>query len=138
MYIYEDDASFVILTLYVDDLLFLSANTLLLNKLKKEQIDRFEITDMDNALRVLGMNVVRNRKKGTITIYQSNYTEDVIERFGLKDCNPAFTPGMGPQLSLNRPKETLLDDENEKRYQSITGAVLNLGPSFPLRHPICR
>ena len=35
VYIYEDEIGFVVLMLYVDDLLLLGANKLLLSKLKK-------------------------------------------------------------------------------------------------------
>ena len=106
VYIYEDEVGFVFLTLYVDDLLLLGANKLQLNKLKKQLMGRFEMTDMGDVSRILGMNVARDRKKGTIIINQREYTEDVIERFGMKGCNPAYTPGVGPELSLNQPEET--------------------------------
>ena len=63
------------------------------------------MTDMGDVSRVLGMNVPHDRKKRTITIDQKDYTEDIIERFGMKGCNPAFTPGAGRELSLNHPEK---------------------------------
>ena len=60
------------------------------------------MTDMGDVSRVLGMNVTRDRKKRTITIDQKYYTEDIVERFGMKGCNPAFTPVAGPELSLEQ------------------------------------
>ena len=44
VYIYEDKVGFVILTLYLDDLLLLGASKLLLNKLEKQLMDQFEMT----------------------------------------------------------------------------------------------
>lgn len=38
--------------------------------------------------RVLGKNVIRDREKGTIPIDQKDYTDDVVQRFGVKDRNP--------------------------------------------------
>ena len=58
------------------------------------------------------MNDAHNRGKGTITINQRDYTEDAIERFGKKGCNTAYTPDVGPELSLNQPEEKLLEEEN--------------------------
>ena len=84
------------------------------------------MTDMGDVSRVLGMNVSRDRAKGTITIDQKDYTEGIVERFGIKDCNPAFTPGVGPDLSLNQPEKNLLDEEGKRRYQSIVGATTYL------------
>ena len=43
VYIYEDGVGFVILTLYVDDLFLLGANILLLNKIEKQMMNRFEM-----------------------------------------------------------------------------------------------
>ena len=46
----------------------------------------------------------------------------------MKGCNPAYTPGVGPELSLNHPEENLLDEEDKKRcYQFITAAAMYLG-----------
>ena len=64
VYIYEDEVDFVILTLYIDDILLLGAKKLLLNK-----------PDMGDVSSFLGMNVARDRKKGTMAIYQKNATE---------------------------------------------------------------
>ena len=81
---------------------------------------------MGDVSRVLGMNVTFDREKGTITIDQKDHTEDVVERFGMKDCNPAFTPGAAPELSLNQPENDLLDEESKRRYQSVVGATMYL------------
>ena len=81
---------------------------------------------MGDVSRVLGMNVTRDRKRRTITIDHKDYTEDIIERFGMKGCNPAFIPGAGPELSLDQPGNNLLDEEGKRRYQSIVGAAMYL------------
>ena len=126
VYVYEDETGFVVLTLYVNDILFLSASKPLLNKLKKKLMNRFEMSDMGDVSRILGMNVTRDREKGTITVNQKGYTEDVVQRYGMKSCNPVYTPGVGPELSLSQPKEKLLNEEEKRRYQAITGAVMYL------------
>ena len=118
IYVFEDDTGFAILTLYVNDVLLLGANKQLLNKLKKQRMDRFEM--------MLGMNVARDHKKGKITIDQKDYTEDIVEHFGMSGCNPVFTPGAGPELSLTQLENNLLDEEGKRRYQSIVGATMYL------------
>ena len=93
VYVYEDETGFVVLTLYVNDIMFLSAGKPLLNKLKKKLRNRFEMSDMGDVSRILlGMNVTRDREKGTITINQKYYTEDVVQRYRMKGGNPAYTP----------------------------------------------
>ena len=44
----------------------------------------------------------------------------------MKDCNPAFAPEAGPELSLNQPEKNLLDEEGKRRHQSIVGATMYL------------
>ena len=89
-------------------------------------MNRFEMSDMGDVSRILGMNVTRDREKGTITINQKDYTEDVVQRYSMKGCNLAYTPGVGSALSLNQPQEKLLNEEEKRRYQAITGAVTYL------------
>ena len=75
VYIYDDKTSVVTLTLYVDDFLSLSANKTLLNKLNKimkQLMDRFEVFDMGDVSRILGMTVTRDGEKGAITIGQKD------------------------------------------------------------------
>ena len=52
-YMNENEVGLVMMTLYIDNLLLIGTNKLLLNKLKKQLIDRFEVTDMGDVSRVL-------------------------------------------------------------------------------------
>ena len=115
-----------ILTLYVDDIILLGINKQLLGKLKKQLMDRFEMTDLGDVSKVLGMNVTQNRVNGTITISQKDYTEDILERYGMTNCNVAFTPGVGSEISLDQLVDRLLDEQGKQRYQSIAGALMYL------------
>ena len=45
------------------------------------------------------MSVTRDREKGTITISQKGYTEDVVEPCGMEGCNTAYHPGVELELS---------------------------------------
>ena len=49
VYVYEEENGLVILTVYGDDVLLLGANKQLLDKLKKQPMDRFEMTDMGDV-----------------------------------------------------------------------------------------
>ena len=78
VYVYEYENVSAIRTLYVDDFLLLGANKQLLDKPKKQVTDRFEMTDIGDVSRVLGMNVTRDHEEGTITTNQKDYTEDIV------------------------------------------------------------
>ena len=76
-------------------------------------MDRFEMTDLGDVSKVLGMNVIRVRENGTITIDQKDYTEAILERSGMTNCNFAFTPGVGPEISLDQPADGLLGEHKK-------------------------
>ena len=76
--------------------------------------------------RVLGRNITDDREEGTITIDQKDCTEDIDQRYGMRGCNPAYTPGVRPKLSLYQLEENLLSEESKRRYQSIPGAAMYL------------
>ena len=111
MYIYKNETSFVIPTLYVDDIVFLSASAVLLKKFKTQLMNRFEVSGMTDVSKILGINVTRDREKWDITIIQNNYTGDVVQRYGIDGCSPAYTPNVGPRIPLNQSENTLLDEE---------------------------
>jgi len=54
--------SFVYLLLYVDDLLIASKDKSLINKLKCQLTDEFEIKDLGASKKILGMEIQRDQK----------------------------------------------------------------------------
>ena len=42
----------------------------------------------------------------------------------MTNCNVAFTPGVGPEISLDQPADRLLNEQGKQRYQSIAGALM--------------
>ena len=45
----------------------------------------------------------------------------------MSECNPVYSPGTDPELSVTQPDETLLYSEEIKFYQAIVGSVMCLG-----------
>ena len=82
------------------------------------------------------MSVTRDRDKGTITISQKGYTEDVVQPCGMEGCNTAYHPGVELELSPNQPEKTLLNEVEKRCYRVITGAVHAFRTSPPIRHPL--
>ena len=126
VYVFEHKTGIAILILCVDDTLLLGKNKQLLGKLKKKLMDRFEMTDLGDVSKVLDMNVNRDRQNWTITIDQKYYTENILKRYGATNCNVVFTPGVGPEISLDQPADRLLDEQVKHRYQSTAGALIYL------------
>ena len=70
VYIYDHDNVVVVITLYVDDLLVAGGNIKVITKIKKQLMDKFQMSDMGGVPLVLGMEVTRERRTGTISVCQ--------------------------------------------------------------------
>lgn len=101
--LHDEEGVVAILTPYVDDLLLAGGGGELLETLKKKIMSRFKLNGMRNVSLGLGMQVTRDREKGTLTISQEDYSKSVLEKFGMNECTPLITPGIGPELSLKQP-----------------------------------
>ena len=126
VYIYQHKSTTVIITLYVDDLLIIGCDITVINGIKKKLMEKFKMSDLGNVSLVLGMQVTRDRAKGSLTISQESYTASILERFGMGNCKPLSTPGYGSELSTVQPEATLLGKVDTQRYQAIVGSVMYL------------
>ena len=84
------------------------------------------MSDLRDVSLVLDMQVPRDRKKGTLTISQEDYTRSILARSGMENSKPSSIPGTGSELSTEQPAETLLNTEQTQRYQAITASVMYL------------
>ena len=128
----------VILTIYVDDLLLVGQNKVLLEQLEEKLVRRFDTKCMGDVSMVLGMQVTRNREKGTFTISQAHYTKSVLETYGnggvetgVHDRSRAGAidqpGGMGPSEQSRHAAVPV-----HRRQRRVPGS------SKPLRHPLRR
>lgn len=85
------DGSFVYLLLYVDDMLIIAKNMLEIKRLKSLLSDEFEMKDLGDAKKILGMEIHRNRKVGKLYLSQKTYIEKVLECFGMQNSKPVST-----------------------------------------------
>ena len=97
---------------------------------KSQLKQRFNMTDIGEESLVLGIEIKRDRQLGTLTISQEAYSKSILERFGMSDCTPTSTPGYGPELSNKQPEDTLLDEEETRRYQGIVGCLMYIAQSL--------
>ena len=139
IYIYNHNNTVVIITLYVDDLLVIGSNARVIETIKKLK-DKFQMSDLGDVTLVLGMQVTRDRKKGTLTISQEDYTKSILARFGMENSKPSSIPGTGSELSTEKPAETLLNAEQTQRYQAITGSVMYLAQitRYDVMYAVCQ
>lgn len=101
-----------IIILYVDDI-GIVAHPELLKEAKKALFARFKMKDLGEMSYCLGLGVHRDAIRSKVFIEQSDYVRNLLELYGLSDCNAQPTPGaVGVKLSSEMCPQT---DEDRRR-----------------------
>ncbi|CAI7873399.1 unnamed protein product [Closterium sp. NIES-54] len=110
--------------MYVDDLVFATADTEALAHVKSELQKRHTCTDLGGLTSYLGLRITRDRAQGTITLTQSHMVQQVLQRFGFTYSSPQSTP-LPTGQSLSTPP---LDESVEPSgpYPELVGCLMYL------------
>ena len=88
----DGEISFVILSVYVDDLMPISNDIEMLKVEKACLCEKFEMVDQGEVHSILGMLIKRDRAAKTLFISQPSYSENTLKRLGMENCKPGSTP----------------------------------------------
>jgi Reverse transcriptase (RNA-dependent DNA polymerase) len=80
----------ILMLVYVDDMLLITTCKQLLKKMKAELASAYKIQDLGPVKYFLGVQI--RRDSGDITLSQSGYIRDILEKHGMQDCKSALTP----------------------------------------------
>ena len=75
LYLKFSGSKFIILLLYVDDILLASSDVELLHETKRFISSKFGMKDLGNASFVLGIQIHRDRSRGILGLSQKAYIE---------------------------------------------------------------
>ena len=78
--------------LYVDYLLIAGKSTSEIQAIKDTLSHRFEMKNTSDAKVILGIEISRDRSTQSLIISQSEYTRNVLDRFGITKLKPVVTP----------------------------------------------
>ena len=95
------NGKFVILLLYVDDMLIVGQDAGVIGNLKKDLFKSFDLKDLGLARQILGMQILHDRKVKKLWLSQEKYIERVLERFNMKHAKPVSTP-LGSHFKLKK------------------------------------
>ena len=119
--------NFIILLLYVDDMLIVGQDRAQISKLKEELAESFEMKDLGPAKQILGMEITRDRKNRRLWLSQERYVERILERFNMKEAKPVTTP-LGGHCKLSKSSCPSTEEENKKMvvipYSSAVGSLM--------------
>ncbi|CAI7838541.1 unnamed protein product, partial [Closterium sp. NIES-53] len=109
---------------YVDDLVFATADTAGLAHVKSELQKRHTCTDLGELRSYLGLQIIRDRARHTITLTQSHMVQQVLQRFNFTYSSPQATP-----LSTRHLLSALPSDESVEPsgpYPELVGCLMYL------------
>ena len=122
------DGSFIYLLLYVDDMLIASTSKVEIDKLKAQLAREFEMKDLGEAKKVLGMEIKRDRKKGTVCLTQTQYLKKVLDRFGINGKTKAVSTPLAPHFRLSASLSPRTEEERKHMaqvpYANAVGALM--------------
>ncbi|CAI5527741.1 unnamed protein product [Closterium sp. Naga37s-1] len=109
---------------YVDDLVFATADTEALAHVKSELQKRHTCTDLGELTSYLGLRITRDRAQRTITLTQSHMVQQVLQRFRFTYSSPQPTPlPTGHSLSALPSDESV---EPSGPYPELVGCLMYL------------
>ena len=126
----------VFVVLYVDDLFVAGSSEVAISKTTAVLKTKFVLKDLGGVSLILGMQVSRDRLKGTLDVNEGNYVKEILQRFWFVDSRSVSTSGTRkpPDLKLG----TLLDDGNKQLYQEIVGSLIYFIDVHTLGHCLLR
>ncbi|CAI7851065.1 unnamed protein product [Closterium sp. NIES-54] len=110
--------------LYVDDLVFATADTAGLAHVKSELQKRHTCTDLGDLHSYLDLQITRDRAQCTITLTQSHMVQQVLQCFDFTYSSPQATP-----LSTRHSLSALPSDESVEPsgpYPELVGCLMYL------------
>ena len=117
----ENGRSFIILAVYVDDLIHVSNDLIMLNNEKLKLKQKFEMVNNGDISYLLGLVIKRDRPNKMLSISQPKYLENMLKRFRMDTSKSIATP-----LEVGNKFTKLSENEKPfdvKLYQQAIGCL---------------
>jgi hypothetical protein len=121
-----DKHGYLLVGVYVDDLIITGSSEVTIGEFKKEMKKSFSMSDLGLLTYYLGIQV--DQKTGVTTLCQSSYALKILENAGMKGCNPSHVP-MENRLRLSKNDKSLPVDKT--KYRSVIGSLRYLVNTRP-------
>jgi len=120
VYMKDTPNGYVILCLYVDDMLIAGSNEKMIRSTKDMLKARFDMKDMGLADVILGVQITRTQNG--LVLSQTHYVDKILEKFNANDSNIAKTPiDTSQHLAKNRGEAVA-----QLEYSRIIGSLMYL------------
>ena len=110
----------LIMAIHVDDIRLFSDQDSTIHDFKTQISSVFEMTDESPETCYLGMHV--EQVNGSIKLHQSAYISKILNRFGLSNLAPVYTPS-DPRQKLVKERDYKASEEFTHKYLSMFGSL---------------
>ncbi|GJV14310.1 retrovirus-related pol polyprotein from transposon TNT 1-94, partial [Tanacetum coccineum] len=123
-YLKKVGSSFIILLLYVDEMLVASSDMAEINKPRRQLSQEFEMKDLGSSKQLLGMSIIRDKTNGTLRLSQEKYIGKVLEKFNMKDVEARCQP-LGDHFKLSK-KQVPMSEASRRKMAKVPYASTSL------------
>ena len=116
-------SGFIIISIYVDDLLIAATLIELIKEVKGVLSKEFNMKDLGEARMIIGMWIICHQLKRLLTLDQASYIQDVLQEESLLSCNPVSI-SMVPGLYITLEDNGDSDPTEITAYQRLIGKLL--------------
>jgi hypothetical protein len=120
--IYRRGSAYILI--WVDDLLIADDTEESIDAIQKELSTSFNLKIIGEPARFLGCAITRDRQKGTITMSQDAYANDILAEYGMGSCSgsdiPMHPAYRGHRVKLARQQAVTEDDEEDEEDDAGT------------------
>lgn len=122
----KNGGKMLIVSLYVDDLIFTGNDRSMCDEFKNSMMSEFDMTDLGKMKYFLGIEV--KQSSDGIFICQRRYAQEILARFGMEDCNAVKNPIVsGTKLH----KDENGDRVDETLFKQVVGSLMYLTVTRP-------
>ncbi|GAU23238.1 hypothetical protein TSUD_172660 [Trifolium subterraneum] len=126
LFVKREGKNWLIISLYVDDIIFTGNDNQLLKQFKESMMTTFDMTDLGKMRHFLGIGVIQNEPG--IFICQKRYAKEILERFNMDKSNEVCSPSVtGTKLSKHHKGEEV----NPTQFKQIVGSLMYLTATRP-------
>ena len=126
------------MSVYVDNFRLFANSKAGMIKLKGELNEKFQMTELGEMKKILGIRIERDRKQGTLTMSQGHYINIILAQFNMSTAHPVSTP-LHKMIKLNSSLDLMgptIEVPYAKAIGSLMYAALSTRPdlAFAVQH----
>ncbi|KAL0379259.1 UNVERIFIED_CONTAM: Retrovirus-related Pol polyprotein from transposon RE1 [Sesamum radiatum] len=126
LYVKRQGNDTLIVSLYVDDLIYIGNNEKMIHDFKEDMMKTFEMSDLGLMHFFLGIEI--NQEKEGIFICRKKYTETLLKKFKMESCKTVTTPLVTGEKYKREDGSQKVDGSI---YRSLIGSLLYLTATRP-------